>query len=128
VSACKCDERGHRRRAGSNDVVAVIVSSIAVVAIGACDPVRVHDFDATRFLARSRHVPSVKIGVSPTLTEGWSLYGAPLVATGGKRWQIVRPQNPPKQAETVAVGCHQLPEKFHGKEGVDGSSPSEGLG
>jgi hypothetical protein len=33
---------------------------IAVAAIGAGDPVRVHDFDATRFLARSRHVPSVK--------------------------------------------------------------------
>jgi hypothetical protein len=32
-----------------------------------------------------------------------------------------------KQAKTVAVGCHRLPEKFHGKEGVDGSSPSEGL-
>jgi hypothetical protein len=29
-------------------------------------------------------------------------------------------------AETVAVGCHQLPEKFHGKEGFSGSSPEEG--
>ena len=28
--------------------------------------------------------------------------------------------------ETVAVGCDQLPKSFHGKEGVDGSSPSEG--
>jgi hypothetical protein len=25
------------------------------------------------------------------------------------------------------VGCDQLPESFHGKEGVDGSSPSEGF-
>ena len=25
------------------------------------------------------------------------------------------------------MGCERLPEKFHGKEGVDGSSPSEGL-
>jgi hypothetical protein len=32
-----------------------------------------------------------------------------------------------RQAKTVAVGCDQLPESFHGKEGVDGSSPSEGL-
>ncbi len=30
------------------------------------------------------------------------------------------------QAKIVAVGCDQLPESFHGKEGVDGSSPSEG--
>jgi hypothetical protein len=25
------------------------------------------------------------------------------------------------------VGCDRLPEPFHGKEGVDGSSPSEGF-
>jgi hypothetical protein len=25
------------------------------------------------------------------------------------------------------VGCDRLPKKCHGKEGVDGSSPSEGL-
>jgi hypothetical protein len=31
------------------------------------------------------------------------------------------------KAKTVAVGCDQLPESFHGKEGVDGSSPSEGF-
>ncbi len=31
-----------------------------------------------------------------------------------------------KLAKTVAVGCGQLPQKCHGKEGVDGSSPSEG--
>jgi hypothetical protein len=36
-------------------------------------------------------------------------------------------RKPPKQAKSVATGCHRLPEKFHGKEGVDGSSPSEGL-
>src|SRR2546427_4137218 len=64
VGLGKCDERGHRRRAGSNDVVAAIAChdhqlKIAVVAIGAGDPVRVHDLDATRSLARSRHVPSV---------------------------------------------------------------------
>jgi hypothetical protein len=28
--------------------------------------------------------------------------------------------------ETVAVGCDRLPIGSHGKEGVDGSSPSEG--
>src|SRR5687767_5765872 len=31
-----------------------------------------------------------------------------------------------RQPKTVAVGCDRLPEAFHGKEGVDGSSPSEG--
>ena len=28
-----------------------------------------------------------------------------------------------RQAKTVAVGGDQLPESFHGKEGVSGSSP-----
>jgi hypothetical protein len=32
-----------------------------------------------------------------------------------------------KQAKSVAVGCQRLLPRFHGKEGVDGSSPSEGL-
>jgi len=36
-------------------------------------------------------------------------------------------QKPPKQAKTLAVGCDQLPIEVHGKEGVDGSSPSDGL-
>jgi hypothetical protein len=49
------------------------------------------------------------------------------VATAGKRWQMGPPRKRLKQAKTVAVGCHRLPEKFHGKEGVDGSSPSEGF-
>jgi hypothetical protein len=52
---------------------------------------------------------------------------SPVVATGGRQSQIRRPQEPQKHAKTVAVGCHRLPEKFHGKEGVDGSSPSEGF-
>jgi hypothetical protein len=33
----------------------------------------------------------------------------------------------PKQPKTVAVGCDRWPELFHGKEGVGGSSPPEGL-
>src|SRR5215210_6688380 len=51
---------------------------------------------------------------------------SPVVATGGTQWQIRSARNPPKQAESVAVGCERLPEKFHGKEGVSGSSPEEG--
>ncbi len=51
---------------------------------------------------------------------------SPVVATSRKRWRMLPRQKPPKQAKTVAVDCHCLPETFHGKEGVDGSSPSEG--
>jgi hypothetical protein len=36
-------------------------------------------------------------------------------------------RQPRNQAKTVAVDCDRLPEMFHGKEGVDGSSPSEGF-
>jgi hypothetical protein len=49
------------------------------------------------------------------------------VATAGKRWQMGRARKRLKPAKTVAVGCHRLPEKFHGKEGVSGSSPEEGF-
>jgi hypothetical protein len=50
--------------------------------------------------------------------------------SGRNQWQPVA--NAPslkaqKQAKTVAVGCDQLPFGAHGKEGVDGSSPSEGF-
>src|SRR5262249_36840753 len=51
---------------------------------------------------------------------------SPVVATGGNRSQIGHAQKPQKQAKTVAVGCDRLPQSFDGKEGVDGSSPSEG--
>jgi hypothetical protein len=51
----------------------------------------------------------------------------PAVATGGNRSQMQRAQKPPNQAETAAVGCDRLPRRRHGKEGVDGSSPSEGF-
>jgi hypothetical protein len=51
---------------------------------------------------------------------------SPVVATGGNQWRIANGAKPLKQAKTVAVGCDQLPEAAHGKEGVDGSSPSEG--
>ncbi len=49
---------------------------------------------------------------------------------GRNRWQplVKRPcPKPQQQAKTVAVGCDQLPRAAHDKEGVDGSSPSEGL-
>ena len=51
----------------------------------------------------------------------WSL----AVATSGNRWQMHEPRNRLQQAKTVATGCDRLPIGAHGKEGVDGSSPSE---
>jgi hypothetical protein len=52
---------------------------------------------------------------------------SPVVATGGNRRQIGEPRKPQKQAKSVATGCDRLPATFHGKEAVDGSSPSEGF-
>jgi hypothetical protein len=49
---------------------------------------------------------------------------------GRNRWQtfrLARPRERLELSETVATGCHRLPFGSHGKEGVDGSSPSEGL-
>jgi hypothetical protein len=61
----KCYEGGHRSRAGSDEMFAVVARhdhqfETAVLAVGSGGPVRVHDFDATRFLARSRHDSSVE--------------------------------------------------------------------
>jgi len=52
---------------------------------------------------------------------------SPVVATHGNRSQMTAARNRYKQAKTVAVGCDWLPKGAHGKEGVDGSSPSEGF-
>jgi hypothetical protein len=51
---------------------------------------------------------------------------SPVVAISGNRSQVGPRRNRREQAKSVATGCHRLPETFHGKEGVDGSSPSEG--
>jgi hypothetical protein len=67
-------------------------------------------------------------GVSPTLT---TKDGAFMEPRGCKRWQearqIAQPRKRRNHAKTVAAGCDRLPSGAHGKEGVDGSSPSEGL-
>jgi hypothetical protein len=52
---------------------------------------------------------------------------SPVVAIGGNPSQIATPHKPQKHAKTVAVGCDRLLFGAPGKEGVDGSSPSEGL-
>jgi hypothetical protein len=52
---------------------------------------------------------------------------SPVVATGGNQRQIDWVPKPAEISQIGATGCHQLRETFHGKEGVDGSSPSEGF-
>ena len=47
--------------------------------------------------------------------------------SGRNLWQMGKPKKRLEQANTVATGCDQLPIGAHGKEGVDGSSPSEGF-
>jgi hypothetical protein len=47
-------------------------------------------------------------------------------ATVGKGSAHRTPENGLIKRQTVAAGCHRLPFGSHGKEGVDGSSPSEG--
>ena len=67
--------------------------------------------------AFSSEIPATK------MERSWSLAGA----TSGNGWQMARPRKPLKQAKSVAVGCHRLSRASNGKEGVDGSSPSEGF-
>src|ERR671934_1736046 len=43
---------------------------------------------------------------------------SPAVATSRNRWQMGGRRERLRQAKTVAVGCDQLPKKFHGKERV----------
>jgi hypothetical protein len=77
--------------------------------------------------ARVLTTPTKAGGVAVRSVAAMEPLWSPVVATGGKRSQIRSAQKPQEQAKTVATSCYWLPEKFHGKEGVDGSSPSEGL-
>src|SRR5438552_1591675 len=52
---------------------------------------------------------------------------SPAGATGGNRWQMGHPRKPLKQADPQPVATHGNRIGAHGKEGVDGSSPSEGF-
>jgi hypothetical protein len=64
------------------------------------------------------------------LSESTTADGAfvePVVATDRKRSQIAHVGTRLTQAKTVAMDCDDLPQRAHGKEGVDGSSPSEGF-
>ena len=61
-----------------------------------------------------------------TDAQTWSTYGAERSQPAATASKGGRPDKRLKQAKTVATGCDQLPTRRHGKEGVDGSSPSEG--
>ena len=47
-------------------------------------------------------------------------------ATGRKRFERLEPGSRLSKPNLFATGCRGLPPKSHDKEGVDGSSPSEG--
>jgi hypothetical protein len=53
----------------------------------------------------------------------WKKEGAP----GRKPFERFKPRDRLNKPNLFATGCHRLPFGSHGKEGVDGSSPSEGL-
>jgi hypothetical protein len=108
----------------------------AVACASVLSPERTFDLSGTRFdplstqnsLDAPNENPSeaeslFSSGIRAAIMERlWSLAGA----TGRNRWQMRRPRKLRKQAKTVAVGCHRLRPNLDGKEGVDGSSPSEG--
>jgi len=52
---------------------------------------------------------------------------SPAGATGGNRWQMGHPRKRLKQADRQPMATDGNRFGPHGKEGVDGSSPSEGL-
>jgi hypothetical protein len=68
-------------------------------------------------------IPLLISDLSSRMERLWS----PAGATGGNRWQIEHPKKPLKQADPQPVATPG--NRFgDGKEGVDGSSPSEGSG
>jgi hypothetical protein len=69
--------------------------------------------------AKPLHISDSRLGME----HQWSQ----AVATGGNQRQMGEPRKRLGQAKTVATGCDRLPIGAHGKDGVDGSSPSEGL-
>ena len=58
--------------------------------------------------------------------RGWSAYGGersqPMATSGKANGR----ENGTNRRKPLPCGCDQLPRQCHGKEGVDGSSPSEG--
>ena len=107
----KCHERRHRRRARSDDVLAIVAChdhqlEPAVLTVGSGAPIRVQDFDPTRLFARSRHEPhSRDFGVSPTLT---TKDGAFMEPRGCNGLQPVANRSAAKAAEISQNRCRGL--------------------
>jgi hypothetical protein len=69
--------------------------------------------------------PLTRLSHTPRINHGWSVYGAERsqpVATGRKWDRRESGSNRREPLPWVATGC-----RGNGKEGVDGSSPSEGF-
>ena len=87
-----------------------------------------------RILAQARRArprPSRRLclreraGTARQLTDG--AFMEPSGRNRGNRWQMGRARKPLKQADPQHPATHGNRFGAHGKEGVDGSSPSEGL-
>jgi hypothetical protein len=75
-------------------------------------------------LPRSRRADLAKADIQSKVMEHlWSQADA----AGGKRAQIQTSTQYALSLQTAATACHQLRSRAHGKEGVCGSSPQEGL-
>ena len=59
--------------------------------------------------------------------KGMEHLWSPAGATSGNRWQMGGPRKLLKQADPQPVATHGNGQSLDGKEGVDGSSPSEGF-
>src|SRR5947207_594286 len=103
------------------------VRALPPIELRSPEPLREQAFIAVISLDASDTPNSSKVEGSiragPRMEPLWS----PVVATHGSQRQIDRRPKPHEQAKSIATGCHRLRATFHGKEGVDGSSPSEGL-
>jgi hypothetical protein len=78
------------------------------------------------FDAKRSYVVAPSAAPGRTLASpGWSFYGAQRSQPSQPVADALAPETA-KISESVAVGCQRLPGAVHGKEGVGGSSPSEG--
>src|SRR5205814_8578368 len=82
------------------------------------------DYDPHRDLLELRRQQRHRVGntLEPRRSHYMSSLWSPVVATGGNRSQIGSARKPQNEANSVANGCHRLPETFHGKGRVDPTS------
>src|SRR5438105_10687079 len=119
TTSAECASTRRACRAGTRRATRTATSTNAASAPPATTSGRRRNAPATIEQARATTAGPAYVEQDGALVE-------PVVANGGSRRQIDRSQKPRKQAKPVATGCHRLRATLHGKEGVDGSSPSEG--